>query len=189
MTEAAPKEHHDRGMSGWVEGGGSSLGSKSGHRHRQCLVSIIIRGEYLMRSGRNTLAFVCRHIYVYIYIYLYAYTDGTNLAETCAQASTTCVLLGQFYTLSLWLKARHFRVRGRYVLVKVRRLDSYKKKQKTKEKEKINQNPLFQAFSKYNTCFLMARLYKSLQKTKLIDWIIALTCNMCLTDITAAGYA
>lgn len=35
-TEAAPKEHHDQGMSGWVVGedrGGSFLWLKSGHRH------------------------------------------------------------------------------------------------------------------------------------------------------------
>lgn len=118
-TEAAPKEHHDRGMSGWVVGGESGdsfLRLKSGHRHWQCLFSQLSSAEILNGIGLNTLA--------YIYIYTYSHTH----VNASAKVKTRHIMQKPVHKLQLLVfaltilhitfstKARHFRVRGRYVL-------------------------------------------------------------------------
>lgn len=94
--------------------------------------------------------FIDIYIFMYIYIYTQSYTCQcfckVKQDTFCRNLCTSFNYLWQLVTtltilhISFSTKARHFRVRGRYVLDKVKRLDSYKK------------SP-FQAFSKYNTCF------------------------------------
>ena len=85
-TEAAPKEHHDRGMSGWE-------------------VHVEVRTQALTMFSiifpRNTCWDWADYtgIYSYIFMYIYSLThvnasaklNTTCYAETCTQASTTCV--------------------------------------------------------------------------------------------------
>lgn len=54
-------------------------------------------------------------------------------------------------------------------------------------KKEKKTHPRFRLIANTIHASLMDRLYKFLQNKT--DWKTALTCSMCLTDITAAGYA
>lgn len=135
-------------MSGRGEERLISKGWSQDHRYWQLFVFNLLP-KYLNGIGPNTLA------YIYIYTYSHTHVDAsaklnkTCYAETCGQASTTCVCSDNS-THNLSTKARHFRVRGRYVLDKVKRLDFYK-------------NHHLRLLANTIHASLMAKLYKSLQ--------------------------
>lgn len=126
-TEAAPKEHHDRGMSGRVvgeEGGASFLRLKSGHTGTD---NVCVQSS----SAEMGLGQTHWHIFIYTHIVIHMSTLLLCYTRHIMQKPVHKLQLLVFALTTLHItfstKARHFRVRGRYVLDKVKRLDPYKK--------------------------------------------------------------
>lgn len=131
-TEAAPKEHHDQGMTG--RGKGHFLRLKVRTQALTMFVFNYLLQKYLMGLGQIQLA------YIYIYTYTYSHTEcqlfckvkqDTFLQKPVHKRQLLVFALTILH-ITFSTKSRHFRVRGRYVLDKVKRLDSYKKKKKKK---------------------------------------------------------
>lgn len=110
---------------------------KSGHRHWPRLFSNYPQQKHFYRIGPNAPQNqpIYKHIYMYMYIHIYlciyirSHTrkrvsaivkQDTLCRNLCASSA---YLRFKILYITFWTKARHFRVRGRYVL---ERLESYK---------------------------------------------------------------
>lgn len=68
-TEAAPKEHHNQGMIGWVTGGGVGRFISMGKVRTQALTMFIF--NYLLQKYLMGFGQIHRHILIYTHIVIH----------------------------------------------------------------------------------------------------------------------